>query len=140
VDRPLSFAGDHAQFVPLFRAHWVLQSASIHFHLGALLWGENEPMSEDEGPKSAIELAMEKLRASGDYEETTLSQEQKTKIADVRSLCTSKIAELEIQQEAKMQQATSLEDLNALKEELSREKARLSEEMERKVQTIRAGE
>ena len=96
-------------------------------------------MPEDEGPKSALELAMEKLRASGDFEETTLTDEQKSQIADVRSLYKSKIAELEIQLSAKMRQVASMEELDGLKEELNKEKTRLSEEMERKVKTIRAG-
>ena len=96
-------------------------------------------MPDGEGAKSALELAMEKLRASGNFEETTLTDEQKSRIADVRSLYKSKIAELEIQLSAKMQQVASMEELDGLKEELTKEKTRLSEEMERKVKTIRAG-
>ena len=51
-------------------------------------------MSEDE-PKSAVELAMEKLRARGDFAETPLTDAQKAEIADTRSLYRAKIAELE---------------------------------------------
>ncbi len=93
-------------------------------------------MSEDE-PKSAIELAMEKLRARGDFAETPLTDAQKAEIADTRSLYRAKVAELEIHEEAKMKQVATLEELEALKEALAKEKARLNQEMENKVQKIR---
>jgi hypothetical protein len=91
----------------------------------------------DEEPKSAIEIAMEKLRARGDFAETSLTGEQKAEIAEIRSRCRAKIAELEIQQEAKMRAAASLEELDALREELARDKERLEEETEKKVRAVR---
>ncbi len=93
-------------------------------------------MSEDE-PKSAIELAMEKLRARDDFAETPLTDGQKAEIADTRNLYRAKIAELEIHEEAKMKQVATLEELETLKEALAKEKARLNQEMENKVQKIR---
>lgn len=94
-------------------------------------------MSDDEAPKSAVELAMERLRARGDFKEVTLSDKQKAEIAEVRSLYKAKTAEFEIQHDAKMSQAASLEELEAMKTELVEEKSRLNEEMERKVRAIR---
>ena len=94
-------------------------------------------MSEDE-PKSAVELAMEKLRARGDFTETSLTDAQKAEIADIRSLYKSKIAEHEIHEAAKMKQATTLEELETMKEALAKEKGRLSNEMEDKVKKIRS--
>jgi len=93
-------------------------------------------MSEDE-PKSAMELAMEKLRARGDFVETLLTDAQKADIADTRSFYRARIAELEIQEESKMKQVATLEELQALKEALANEKERLNQEMENKVQRIR---
>lgn len=93
-------------------------------------------MSEDE-PKSAIELAMEKLRARGDFNETPLTDAQKAEIADTRSFYRARIAELEIKEEAKMKQAASLEELEVLKESLVKEKERLNQEMEAKIERIR---
>jgi len=93
-------------------------------------------MSEDE-PKSAMELAMEKLRARGDFVETLLTDAQKADIADTRSFYRARIAELEIQEESKMKQVATLEELQALKEALAKEKERLNQEMENKVQRIR---
>jgi len=94
-------------------------------------------MSEDE-PKSAIELAMEKLRAREDFVETPLTDAQKAEIAETRSFYRAKIAELEIREESKMKQATSLEELEAMKDALAKEKEHLNREMENKVQKIRA--
>ena len=95
-------------------------------------------MPEDDEPKSAVELAMEKLRARGDFTETSLTDAQKAEIADIRSLYKSKIAEHEIHEAAKMQKATTLEELETMKEALAKEKERLSREMEKKVEQIRS--
>jgi len=93
-------------------------------------------VSEDE-PKSAIEIAMEKLRARGDYDEQPLSDEQKAKIADIRSLYKSKIAEFEIKQQDKIAKATSYEELQSFQEELVREKARLNDKVESEVKKVK---
>jgi hypothetical protein len=56
-------------------------------------------MSEEDGPKSAIELAMERLRKEDAEAEVTtrkLTDEEKAAIAEVRSLYDSRIAEQEI--------------------------------------------
>ena len=96
-------------------------------------------MPKDDEPKSAVELAMEKLRARGDFTETSLTDAQKAEIADIRSLYQSKIAELEIHDAVKMKQATTLEELEAMKEALAKEKEHLNQEMEDKVKKVRSG-
>lgn len=93
-------------------------------------------MSEDE-PKSAIEIAMEKLRASGDSSAKPLTDEQKAEIAETRSRFKAKIAEFEIKQQDKIKKATSLEELESLREELAKEKVRLIEKMEDEVHKVR---
>lgn len=93
-------------------------------------------MSEDE-PKSAIEIAMEKLRARGDFDEPPLSDEQKAEIADIRSLYKSKIAEFEIKQQDKISKATSYEEIQSLQQELAQEKHRLNDKMESEVKKVR---
>jgi hypothetical protein len=93
-------------------------------------------VSEDE-PKSAIEIAMEKLRARGDFDEQPLSDEQKAEIADIRSLYKSKIAELEIKQQDKISKAASYEEMQSLQEELAQEKSRLSDKMETEVKKVK---
>jgi hypothetical protein len=96
-------------------------------------------MSDDDAPKSAFEIAMEKLRARGDYEETKLTDAQKAEIAEVRSRYRARIAELEIESGSKLATAASLEELETLKAELTSEKGRLNREMEEKVEKIREG-
>ncbi len=94
-------------------------------------------MVDDDTPKSAVELAMEKLRARDDFEEVVLSDAQKKKIADARSRTRAKIAELEIQQDGKLRQVASLEEAEVLRDEIKKEKARLEEELEKQVAKIR---
>ena len=96
-------------------------------------------MSDDEAPKYAVELAMEKLRADG-FEEKKLTDKQKAEIADIRSRCRAKIAEFEIRQEAKMRAVASMEELELLRAEVSQEKERLEREMETKVSAVREQE
>ena len=85
-------------------------------------------MSDDDAPKSAVELAMEKLRASG-FSETQLTDAQKAEIAEIRSRCRAKIAELEIHHEGKLRGIASFEEAQILQDELTKEKARLEVEM-----------
>ncbi len=91
----------------------------------------------DEEPKTAIEIAMEKLKARGDLSPKTLTNDQKVEIADIRSRWRAKIAEFEIKQQDKMSKAASLEELQALQEELLHEKKRLEEKMEQEVEQVR---
>lgn len=81
---------------------------------------------------------MERLRERDGFEEVVLSDEQKREIADVRSRTRAKIAELEIHHGGKLGQIASLEEAEALRDELKKEKLRLEEEMEKKVSQIRS--
>ena len=94
-------------------------------------------MADDEAPKSAVELAMEKLRASGDFEEVKLTDEQKAKIADIRSRYRAQIAELEIKNDGALRAVGSYEEAEVLRAELKKEKERLEAEMETKVSEVR---
>ena len=69
-----------------------------------------------------------------------LTDDQKAEIAELRSRCRASIAELEIQQESKMQSVGSMEELELLRAELTKEKARLEEAMEKKVSAVRGRE
>lgn len=95
-------------------------------------------MSDKGAPKSAFELAMEKLKARGGYKERKLTNEQKAEIADVRSRYRARIAEAEIQHQSKLSTVTSYEELEKVKNELAREKERLNGEMEEKVKEVRS--
>ena len=93
-------------------------------------------MSEDE-PRSAVEIALEKLRARGDFSQKPLTDEQKAQIAEIRTRYKARIAELEINQQDKMNKASSHEELESFKEELVKEKTRLNEKMEAEVRKVR---
>lgn len=95
-------------------------------------------MSNDDAPKSAVELAMEKLEARGNFKAVKLTDEQKVEIADIRSRCRAQIAELEIQHQSTLQAVGSFEEAEVLRAELKKEKDRLEEEMEKKVSDVRA--
>jgi hypothetical protein len=95
-------------------------------------------MSDEGAPKSAFELAMEKLKARGDYEERKLTDEQKKEIADIRSRYRARIAQAEIQHQSRLATVTSHEELEKVNHELAREKERLNAEMEEKVAEVRS--
>ena len=95
-------------------------------------------MSDEGAPKSAFELAMEKLKTRGDYEEKKLTGKQKAAIADIRSRYRARIAEAEIHHQTKLAAVTSYEELDKVKNELARDKERLNAEMEEKVEEVRS--
>jgi hypothetical protein len=95
-------------------------------------------MSDEGAPKSAYEIAMEKLKARGGFEERKLTDKQKAVIADIRSRYRARIAETEIQHQSKVKTVSSYEELEKLQAELAREKDRLNSEMEEKVQEVRS--
>ena len=97
-------------------------------------------MDRDEAPKSALELAMERLRqndvASGEPT-SIVTDEQKAAIAEARSLHSSKIAELEILHRAKMRMVADPAERLAGEAEYRHEVQRLHDDLDRKVRKIR---
>ena len=102
-------------------------------------------MSEDSAPKSAFELAMERLRKQDADEGVTtraLTDEEKAAIAEVRSLYDSKIAEQEILQASAIKhlQAADPAEREEVERRFRREKERLASERDAKVEKIRRGD
>ncbi|GMR23061.1 MAG: hypothetical protein BMS9Abin37_1457 [Acidobacteriota bacterium] len=95
-------------------------------------------MSDDDAPKSAVELAMEKLQARGDFKEVKLTDEQKAEIADIRSRCRAQIAEIEIKHESALRAVGSFDEAEVLRAELKKEKERLEQLTEKRVSEVRA--
>ena len=96
---------------------------------------------EDDAPKSALELALAKLKARGGYEPAALTDEQKAEIAEIRTRTKAKIAEIEIGEQGKIQPllaAGAFEEAEALRAALAREKEKLQQEAEDLVQKVRA--
>jgi dephospho-CoA kinase len=102
-------------------------------------------MAEDEAPKSAFELAMERLRKKDADEGVTtrsLTDQQKSAIAEVRSYYESKIAEQQILQEAALRRMFGVDpaEVEEVERGFRREKERLASERDAKIEKIRRGE
>src|SRR4051794_30746541 len=100
-------------------------------------------MSNEGAPKSAFELAMERLRKKDEeagITATTLTDAQKAAIAEVRSLYESKIAEQQILQESAMRKLFGADraELEEVDRQFRREKERLASERDAKIEKLRA--
>jgi hypothetical protein len=97
----------------------------------------------DDRPKSAFELAMERLREK-DKEATVaerpLTDAQKAAIAEARQFHKAKVAEREILHQAALRQAATPEEIERLSAELQRDMERLADDRDRKIAGIRRGE
>jgi len=96
----------------------------------------------DDAPKSAFELAMERLRQKdkeGSVDDRPLTAEQKAAIAEARQFHQAKAAEREILHQAEVRKATSHEELDKLNEELRRDMERLASDRDHKIAQIRRG-
>ena len=96
-------------------------------------------MSGD-GPKSAYELAMERLRQKdkeASVDDRPLTDEQKAAIAEARQFYTAKVAEREILHQAALPGVRTHEELDRLNEELRRDRERLATDRDRKIADIR---
>jgi hypothetical protein len=94
----------------------------------------------DDGPKSAFELAMERLRQKdreGGVVERSLTDEQKAAIADVRQVYEAKVAEREILHRDARRRATSHEEIAKLDEGLAQDLGRLARDRDTKIAEIR---
>ena len=96
----------------------------------------------DNTPKSALELAMERLRQKdkeSNAPEQPLTDEQKAGIAEVRQMYQAKTAEHEILHHAALRKAGSHEEVAQLNEALRRDTERMAGERDRKIAAIREG-
>jgi hypothetical protein len=97
-------------------------------------------MTDDGAPKSAIELAMERLRKRDEETGVTtrpLTDAQKAEIAEVRSLYDSKIAEQQILQESALKRVFEPAEREEIERRFRREKERLGSERDNRIEKIR---
>jgi hypothetical protein len=90
--------------------------------------------------KSAYELAMDRLKAAEPETATKLTTEQKKQLADIDQRHKAKLAEREIflqQQITAARAEGNAEELEKLREELRRERARLAEDCEDEKNKVR---
>ncbi len=98
-------------------------------------------MAEDKPLKSALELAMERLRrqdAGSGTELRPLTDEQKAAIAEVRTVYQAKIAEAEVLLQSRLRKTFEPAERDAIEAELRRERERLSSERDAKIEKIRS--
>lgn len=94
----------------------------------------------DDAPKTAYELAMERLRKKdkeGGGDDGPLTDAQKAAIAEIRQFYKAKSAELEILHQAALRSARSREEVEKLSDNLRRDNERLASERDRKIAEVR---
>jgi hypothetical protein len=97
----------------------------------------------DEAPKSAYELAMERLRKKDrdeGVEERTLTDEQRAAIAEARRVAEARLAEREILHQSALRKAADPEAVAQLEEEYRRDRDRVASDRDEKIARIRRGE
>ncbi len=100
-------------------------------------------MAEDDAPKSAYEIILERLqrkdREAG-VEQLALSEEQRSRIAELRRVYEAKLAEREILHQAALRKTGGEpEAVEQLEQEYRRDRERIAAERDRKVEGVRGG-
>jgi hypothetical protein len=96
----------------------------------------------DDAPKTAYELAMERLRQKdreAGLEERPLTDEQKAAIAEARRFYEAKLAEREILHQHAVGKARSREEILQLDAEVARDRERLASDRDRKIAEVKRG-
>ena len=97
-------------------------------------------MSQEGAPKSAYELAMERLRKKDEAAgivQAPLTDAQKAEITEIRSLYGARLAQADLQYQDRQRATFDPAVHEALEVEYRRERERLSAEMDAKVEKAR---
>jgi endonuclease III-like uncharacterized protein len=97
----------------------------------------------DNAPKTAYELAMERLRKKDQDEGVTvvpLTEAQRAQIAEIRNFYEAKIAELKVLHESTMRRSVDVAERETLDQQHRRELEHLTSARDAKVEKIRRGE
>jgi len=100
-------------------------------------------MSEDDAPKSAYDVAMERLRkqdADSGVAITPLTDQQRTAIAEVRNFYEAKGAEREVLHQATMRRTIDPDARAGFDEQYRRDRERYNSDRDSKIERIRRGE
>jgi hypothetical protein len=95
---------------------------------------------EDDAPKSAYELAMERLRKKdrdAGVAEQPVSAKRKAEIAELRRVYEAKLAEREILHQASLRKAQDPEAFAKLEEQYRQDRERIAGERDRKIEELR---
>ena len=99
-------------------------------------------MAEDNRLKSAVELAMERLRqkdAESGETQRTLTDAEKSQIAEIRNFYDAKLAEQHVLHQSRVRSMPDPGAREALEAEWRQDKERLTAERDRKIQRVRDG-
>lgn len=91
-------------------------------------------------PKSALELAMERLRkkdADAGIEQTTLTEEQRAAIAEARSVCEARVAERRIMHQSQTAGIFDPQELELHREHLLRDLGQFENDRDARIRKIR---
>ena len=98
-------------------------------------------MADRGTPKTAYELAMERLRkndADAGIEPRSVTEEQKAAIAEIRNFYQAKIAELEVLHQGRLRATVDPEERAAREAEYRRDRERLTSERDHKIEKARS--
>jgi hypothetical protein len=98
-------------------------------------------LPDDDAPKSAYEIILERLKKKDreeGVEDRPLSEEQRSRIAELRKVYEARLAEREILYQSARRKAGDLEELDRLEEEYRRDRERLASERDRKMDELRS--
>ena len=99
-------------------------------------------MSGEDAPKSAYELAMERLRKKDEaagVEQKPLTDAQKAAITELRSVYNARLAQADLEHQDQLRVAFDPAVREALDAEYRRERERLTSEMDAKIEKARRG-
>jgi hypothetical protein len=99
-------------------------------------------MTSDAAPKSAYELAMERLRkkdADAGVVDTPLTEEQRQAIGEARRVAEAKIAETTIMHRSRLAAVSDPAEFARLEDEHRRDIQRINDDRERKIEKVRSG-
>ena len=97
-------------------------------------------MGDEGAPKTAYELAMERLRKrdqEAGIETRPLTDAQKAAIAEIRNFYESKLAEAEVLHQSKMRTVMDPTEREALEQGYRRDRERLTSERDSKIEKAR---
>ena len=97
-------------------------------------------MTDDGAPKSAYELAMERLRKKDEEAGLTrqpVTDAQKAAVAEIRNFYEAKLAELDVMHQSKLRASVDPEARATFEQEFRRERERLTSERDMKIEKAR---
>jgi uncharacterized protein with WD repeat len=98
-------------------------------------------VAEDDAPKSAYEIVLERLRQRDreeGVEERPLSEEQRARIAEIRRTYEARFAECEILHLSSLRRTADPAERETLEEQYRRDRERLGSERDRKIEDVRS--